>query len=148
LAAPNPTTTRDRGTIIDAVRKGDQKSVELAKPILVVWNYADAWASADGTVHFGRTSTAWTAERKVIKRGNKTLGMLRYFPEIVAMLRERPAARFVVDGKEQSISVRSTPCGRHATSAENMECLNNDASSRVDMATVLRCHLVRWSQNE
>jgi murein L,D-transpeptidase YcbB/YkuD len=52
LLNANPSDHWDRGTIIDVVRKGDQKRVELAKPIPVVWIYADAWASADGTVHY------------------------------------------------------------------------------------------------
>jgi L,D-transpeptidase YcbB len=52
LLNANPNDHWDRGTIIDAVRKGDQKRVELAKPIPVVWIYADAWASADGTAHY------------------------------------------------------------------------------------------------
>ena len=52
LLNANPNNHWDRGTIIEAVGKGDRKRVELAKPISVVWIYADAWASADGTVHY------------------------------------------------------------------------------------------------
>src|SRR2546430_704507 len=43
LLNANPNDHWGRGTIIDVVRKGDQKRVELAKPIPVVWIYADAW---------------------------------------------------------------------------------------------------------
>ncbi len=52
LLNANPNNRWDRGTIIEAVRKRDRKRVELAKPIPVVWIYADAWASTDGTVHY------------------------------------------------------------------------------------------------
>jgi L,D-transpeptidase YcbB len=47
LLNANPSDHWDRGTIIDVVRKGDQRRVELAEPIPVVWIYADAWASAE-----------------------------------------------------------------------------------------------------
>jgi L,D-transpeptidase YcbB len=34
------------------VRKGGQKRIDLAKPVPAAWIYLDAWASADGTVHY------------------------------------------------------------------------------------------------
>jgi murein L,D-transpeptidase YcbB/YkuD len=42
----------DRDAIVDAVREGGQKRIDLAKAVPVPWIYLDAWASADGTVHY------------------------------------------------------------------------------------------------
>jgi murein L,D-transpeptidase YcbB/YkuD len=42
----------DRDAIVDAVREGGQKRIDLAKAVPVAWIYLDAWASADGTVHY------------------------------------------------------------------------------------------------
>jgi len=38
--------------IVDAVQEGGQKRIDLAKAVPVAWIYLDAWASADGTVHY------------------------------------------------------------------------------------------------
>ena len=38
--------------IADATREGDQKRIDLGRAIPVAWIYLDAWASADGTVHY------------------------------------------------------------------------------------------------
>ncbi|MGA7384714.1 MAG: L,D-transpeptidase family protein [Methylocella sp.] len=42
----------DRDAIVDAVREGSQKRIDLARAVPVAWIYLDAWASADGTVHY------------------------------------------------------------------------------------------------
>lgn len=42
----------DRDAIVDAVREGGQKRIDLARVVSVAWIYLDAWASADGTVHY------------------------------------------------------------------------------------------------
>jgi hypothetical protein len=42
----------DRNVIADATREGDQKRIDLGRAIPVAWIYLDAWASADGTVHY------------------------------------------------------------------------------------------------
>jgi murein L,D-transpeptidase YcbB/YkuD len=38
-----------RDAIVDAVREGGQKRIDLARAVPVAWIYLDAWASADGT---------------------------------------------------------------------------------------------------
>ena len=52
LLNANPNDHWDRGTIIDACGRAIKRELKLAKPIPVVWIYADAWASTDGTVHY------------------------------------------------------------------------------------------------
>jgi L,D-transpeptidase YcbB len=42
----------DGDAIVDAVREGGQKRIDLGRAIPVAWIYLDAWASADGTVHY------------------------------------------------------------------------------------------------
>jgi L,D-transpeptidase YcbB len=42
----------DRTAIDEAVRQKKQNTVELAQPVPVAWIYLDAWASADGMVHY------------------------------------------------------------------------------------------------
>jgi L,D-transpeptidase YcbB len=42
----------DRDAIVDAVRDGGQKRIDIAEPVPAAWIYLDAWASADGTVHY------------------------------------------------------------------------------------------------
>jgi L,D-transpeptidase YcbB len=42
----------DRAAIEGVVREGKQKRVALTQPVPVEWTYLDAWASADGTVHY------------------------------------------------------------------------------------------------
>src|ERR1700732_1156521 len=49
---PSPTLQWDRDAIVDAVRDGGQKRIDLARSVPVAWIYLDAWASADGTVHY------------------------------------------------------------------------------------------------
>jgi hypothetical protein len=42
----------DRAAIDEAVQEKKQKRVKLAQPVPVAWIYLDAWASADGVVHY------------------------------------------------------------------------------------------------
>ena len=44
--------TLDKPEIDRRIARGEREEVRLAQPVPVIWIYATAWASADGTVHF------------------------------------------------------------------------------------------------
>ena len=75
LLNANPNNRWDRGTIIEAVRKGDRKKSNSPSRFRSYGSMPTPGRAPTARFTIGRTSTAWIAERKVIKRGNRTLGM-------------------------------------------------------------------------